>query len=158
MNAHVIGAAQRLLELHVLNICLFLLDPVGVAQVHHLLDGGDVLVIVIRRVVAKHVHVKPRTFLDHRQPNPSGADDRDRLAGDFVAEKRQKRMPRRPLLFPHQAFTLPHLTREHPHHEKRELGGRFGKHVGGVGERNLVLVGVSAVDVVEPDRDLRHDF
>ncbi len=128
------------------------------AQVHHLLDGGDVLVIVIRRVVAKHVHVEPRTLLDHRQPNPSGADDRDRLAGDFIAEKRQKRMPRRPLLFPHQALTLPHLARQHREHEKSELGSRFGEYVGRVGEWNFVFVRVGAVNVVEPDRDLRHHF
>src|SRR5213078_328299 len=43
-------------------------------------------------------------------------------------------------------------------HEKSELGGRFGQHVGGIGEWNLVLVSVGAVDVVEADRDLRHDL
>ena len=37
-------------------------------------------------------------------------------------------MPRRPLLFPHQALALPHLTRQHPHHEEGELGRRFGQH------------------------------
>ena len=82
----------------------------------------------------------------------------DGLAGDFIAKERQKRMPRRPLLFAHQSLALPHFARQHPHHEKRELGGRFGEHIGRVRERDFVFVGVGAVDVIESDGDLRHNL
>ena len=113
---------------------------------------------MVRGVVAKDVHVETRTLLNHRQADASGADDGDGLTGDLVAEERQERVPGRPLLFPHQALTLIHLARQHAHHEKSELGGRFGEHIGRVRERDLVLVSVGAVDVVEADRDLRHDL
>ncbi len=113
---------------------------------------------MICRIVAKDVHVEPGAFLDHRQADTSGADDGDRFASDLVTEERQERMPRRPLLFAHQAFAPPHLAREHAHHEKCELGGRFGKHVGGIRERDFVFVRVGAIDVVEADSDLRHDL
>ena len=114
--------------------------------------------ILIRRVVAKDVHVESGTFLDHRQADAARADDGDGFARDLVAKERQERMPRRPLLFAHQSFALPHLAREHAHHEKRELSGRFGEHVGGVRERDFVFVRVGAIDVVESDGDLRHDL
>ncbi len=158
VNTHVVSPAQRVLELDVLNICLLFLDSVGVAKIHQLLDGGDVLVVMIRRVVAKHVHVEPRTLLDHRQTDPPCTNDRDGFACDLVAEKRQERMPRWPLLIAHQALALPHLAREHAHHEKTELGRRFGEHVGRVGERDFVFVRVGAADVIEPDCDLGHDL
>ena len=128
------------------------------AQVHQLLDGGDVLVIVIGRVVAQHVHVEAPALLNHRQSDASGANDGDGLACDLVAKEGEKRVPRWPLLLPHQALALPHLTSEHAHHEKCEFGCGFGEHVGCVRERNLVFVGVGPVDVVEADGDLRHDF
>ena len=67
-------------------------------------------------------------------------------------------MPRRPLLFPHEPLALPHLARQYPHHEKGELGRRFGQNIGRIRERNFVLVSVGTVDVVEANRNLCHDF
>ena len=93
MNAHVISAAKCLLEFYVLDPALLLLDSLGVAQVHQLLDGGDVLVIVIGRVVAQHVHVEARALLNHRQSDASGANDGDGLACDLVAKEGEKRVP-----------------------------------------------------------------
>ncbi len=116
------------------------------------------LLILIRRVIAKDVHVESGAFLNHRKANAASADDGDCLAGDLVAEEWQERVPRRPFLFAHQALALPHLARKHAHHEKRKLGSGFGEHVGRVRERNFVFVGVGAIDVVEPDGDLRHDL
>src|SRR5439155_14892380 len=120
--------------------------------------GRDELVVLIRRVIAKDIHVESGALLDHRQANAASADDSDCLAGDLVAEKWQERMPRRPFLFAHQALALPHLTRKQAHHEKSELSGRFGKHVGRVRERNFVFVRVGAIDVVESYGDLRYDL
>ena len=93
MNGDVISAAQRLLEFHIFDPGLLLLNPERVAQVHHVLDGGDKLVVVVRRIVAKNVHVESGAFLDHRQTNTACADDGDGLAGDLVAEERQEWMP-----------------------------------------------------------------
>src|SRR5206468_7672566 len=103
-------------------------------------------------------HVKTRALLDHCQADASGADDGDGLARDLVAKERQEWVPRRPLLLSHQPFTLPHLAREHSHHKKSEFGGRFSEDVGGVRERDLVLVGIGPVDVIEAHGDLRHDL
>src|SRR5204863_4326237 len=100
--------------------------------------------------------VETRALLDYRKAYASSTDDGNGLARDLVAKERQERVPRRPLLVPDQTLALPHLARQHSHHEKSELGGRFGKHVGGVREWDLVFVGVGAVDVVEADSDLRH--
>ena len=52
----------------------------------------------------------------------------------------------------------PQFARQVSQREEGELRRGFGEHVGGVGEGNLVAVGVGAVDVVEPDRVLRHDL
>jgi hypothetical protein len=67
-------------------------------------------------------------------------------------------MPRAPLVFAQKFFGVPHPAGECAQHEESEFGGGFGQDIGGIGERDLVLVGVGAVDVVEADRDLRHDF
>src|SRR5438552_4616054 len=156
MNTHVVSATQRFLELHVLDPGFLFLGPLCVAQIHQLLNGSDVLVVVIRRVIAKNIHVKTRALLDHGQADAAGADDRDRLVRDFVAEEWQEWMPRRPLLFPYEALALPHLARQHAHHKKGELSRRFGEHVSGVRKWNFVFVRVGAVDVVKTDRDLRY--
>ena len=114
--------------------------------------------ILIRRVVAQNIHIEPGTFLDHGQADPPGADDGHSLARHFVSEKRQIRMPVAPLVFPRQVFRRPHFSSQRAHHEKRKFRGGFGKHVRGVGERNLVAIGIGAVDVVEAHGDLRHNF
>src|SRR5205823_12520195 len=116
------------------------------------------IIVLIRRIIEQHVHFETRAFLDHRQADASGSDNGDGPASDLVAKEWQERVPRRPLLLPHQALTRIHLPRQHAEHEKSELGGRFGQHVGGIGEWYLVFVSVGAIDVVEPDRDLRHDL
>ena len=114
--------------------------------------------ILIRRIIAKNVHVKTRTLLNHRKADPPGSNHGDGFARDFIAKERQEWMPRRPPLFAHQPLALPHLSRQHAHHEKRELSRRFGEHIGCVGKRNFVFVRCCAIDVVEADRDLRHNL
>src|ERR1041384_2263326 len=149
MNRNVIGTAQRLLELHIFDPGLFVLNAARVAQIHQFLDGGDELFVLIRRVVAENVYVEPRTFFNHRQTNASGADDGDGFSSDFVTEERQKRVPRRPLLFAHEALALPHSARKDPHNEKRELGCGFSEDISRVRKRDFIFVSVSAIDVVE---------
>ena len=158
MQSHVISSAQSILEFYILDPSLLLLNAVCVPEIHQLLDRRDELVILINRVVTRDIHIEPGAFLDDRQTDAASADNRDGFARDLIAKEWQKRMPRRPFLFAHQALALPHFAREHAHHEKRKLGGRFGKHVGGVRERDLIFVRVGAIDVVKADGNLRHDF
>src|SRR4051794_25994928 len=113
---------------------------------------------MIRRVVAQDVHVETGALLNHCQSNSPGANNRDRLASHLIAEEWKKWVPGWPFLLPHQALALPHLTRQHAHHQERELRRRFRQHVGRVRKWNLVLVSVGTVDVIETYRDLRHDF
>jgi hypothetical protein len=114
-------------------------------------------VILISRVVAEDIHVESGTFFDHGQADASCANDGDRFARDLIAKEREERMPRWPPLFAHELLALPHFPREHAHHEKRELGRGFGKHVGRIRERDFVFVCVGAIDVIESDSDLRHN-
>ena len=58
MDTYIIGAAQCHFEFHILDPGLLLLDTFRMTQVHQLLDGSDVAVIMIRRIVAQHVHVE----------------------------------------------------------------------------------------------------
>src|ERR1019366_5672845 len=104
--------------------------------------------------VAQNIHVEADALLDHRLTNPASADNADGLAGHFVAQKRQIRMPIAPLVVSHQMFGRPQLAGESSQREEGELRSRFCEDVGGVGEGNLVAVRVGAVDVVKPDRVL----
>src|SRR5271167_464529 len=65
-------------------------------------------------------------------------------------------MPVSPLVVTRKMLRRPHFSRQHAHHEKRKLSRSFREHVGSVSERDLVTVGVGAVDVVETDGNLRH--
>src|SRR3954471_14552083 len=67
-------------------------------------------------------------------------------------------MPRAPLFLADLVFARPELARERSQHEEGELGGSFGENVSSIGERNLVAVGICAVNVVEADGDLGDDF
>src|SRR5215468_3273399 len=98
MQSHIIGISQRVLELDILDPSLLFLNTARMTQVHQLLNRFDIFVILIRRVVAKNVHVETRTLFNHRQTYAPRADDGDGFARDLVAEKRQERMPRWPLL------------------------------------------------------------
>src|SRR5439155_9039550 len=109
------------LEIDVFNPGLLFLNAARVAQVHQILNRFDEFMILIRRVVAKNVHVEPGTFFDHRKADSPRANYGDGFTSDFIAEEWQERMPRRPFLFTHQSLALPHFSREHSHHEKREL-------------------------------------
>ena len=55
-------------------------------------------------------------------------------------------------------FRCPHLPGQRTQHEKGKLCRSFGKHVGGMGERNLIAIGVGAIDVVKAHGNLRHHF
>ena len=158
VHADEVSVAQRFFKRHVLDPVLLFRDAARVAQVHRFLNRLHVFVILVGRVVAQHVHVEAGALLDHGQADASGADDRDGFAGDFVSEKRQIRMPVSPLVFASQMLGAPHFAGQGAHHEKCEFGRGFGEDVGGVGEGNLVSVGVGAVDVVETDGDLGDDL
>src|SRR5262249_6888899 len=106
----------------------------------------------------KNVHVESGTFFDHRQANAARANDGDGFARDLIAKEWQERMPRRPLLFAHESLAFPHFSREHAHHEERELSRGFGKHFGGISEWDFVFVRVGTINVIESDGDLRHDL
>ena len=66
--------------------------------------------ILVGRVVAEDVHVKAVALLDHGQPDASGADNRNRLAGNFVSQKWQVGMPVAPLVFASEVFRRPHAA------------------------------------------------
>ena len=76
-----------------------------------LLDCLYVFVVLIGGVVAQDVHVEPGALLDHGQADPAGADDGNRLSGNFIAEKGKVRMPIAPLVFPRQVFRGPQSFR-----------------------------------------------
>src|SRR5438128_9236484 len=61
-------------------------------------------------------------------------------------------------MFAHETLAVLHLARQHADPSIRDVGGGFREHVSRVRERDFVLVGVVAVDVVEADGDLRHDL
>ena len=52
-------------------------------------------------------------------------------------------------------FGGPEFAGERAHQEEGKLRRRFGQDVGGIRERNFVLIGVGAIDVVKSDGDLR---
>src|SRR5580765_7759254 len=98
VNAHKIRLAKGVFKRDILDPGLFLLDAAGVAEIHLLLNRLYVFVILIRRVVAKNVHVEAGALLNHRESYAAGANNRDGLPGNFVPEERQKRVPESPLL------------------------------------------------------------
>ena len=67
-------------------------------------------------------------------------------------------MPESPLVVPGQVLRRPHSPCQRPQHEERKLRRRFGENVGRMGERDLVAVGIGAIDVVEAHRDLGHNL
>src|SRR5882724_5377745 len=101
---------QRFFHAHVFDPVLFLHHAEFCAQVHHLLRVGSKLVVLVNRIVAKHVHVKASAFLDQRQPNASGADHGNGLAGNLVAQEGKKWMPCAPLLVAHHLLAVPHAA------------------------------------------------
>src|SRR5258708_1786377 len=156
VNADEIGIAQRVLKRYVLDPGLGFLNAAGVAQVHRLLNRADEFVIPICRVVAQNVHVEPRALLDHRQANAPGANNGHGLSSNLVAEEGKVRVPESPVIFAGQMFSRPQPPRQTSQDEKRKLRGGFSKNVGGVRERNLETVGVSAIDVVKSYGVLRN--
>src|SRR5579884_3423548 len=100
--------------------------------------------VLVRRVVAQDVHVETCALFYERQTDAAGADDRDGLTGDLVAEKWEIRVPRTPVVFAQQFFRAPGLARQSAHHEEGKFGGAIREDVGGVGKRDP-----GAVDVVE---------
>ena len=113
---------------------------------------------MISRIIAEDIHVEAGALLDHGQPNPSRADNRDRLTGYLITQERKKRMPRWPPLLAHEALARVHLARQHAHHEKGKLSRRFGENIGGMRKWNFVSVGICSVDVVKAHRDLGDDL
>jgi hypothetical protein len=82
--------------------------------------------VLIRRVIAKNIHIESGAFLDHRQPNAPSANDRNRLTCNFIAQKRQIRMPESPLVFSCQVLRWPQLPSQRSQREKCKFGGGFG--------------------------------
>src|SRR5215472_8311236 len=153
-----IRATERLFQLGVANPAFLVANAAGVAEILYLLDRLHVIMILIGRVVAQDVHVESSALFDHRQTDSPRADDRNCLASDFIAQKRQIRMPETPLVSPGQMLRTPKSSSQCPHHKKCELCGCFCVNVGCVREWNAIAVGVRAVDIVEADRVLSNDF
>src|ERR1700682_3153110 len=53
-------------------------------------------------------------------------------------------------------LSRPHFACQHAHHEEGKLRGCLGEDVGRMSERDLVLIGVGTIDVVESPGNLRH--
>ena len=158
MNADEIRLAEGIVNADVFDPGFFFLNTARVPQVHQFLNGFHVVVVLIRGIVAEHVHVKAGALLDHGEADAPGADDGNGLAGDFIAEEGKIRMPEAPLVFAGQMLGGPHPAGEVAHHEKSKLCRRFSQHICRVSEWDFVTIGVSAIDVVESDRDLGHHF
>src|SRR5215469_540790 len=127
-------------------------------QVHDALDRCKKFFVYADRVIAQDVHVETRALLCHGLSDSASANNRDGLAGYFVAEKRKIRMPKSPFVFANEFLRHPQPSRQRCKSEKSELSSRFGQHVGRVRVRNLVPIGSRAVDVVIPYCELRYGF
>ena len=158
VNADEIGVLQRIFKRNILDKCFLFSDAARQTQVFHFLDGFDVIVILVGRVVAQDVHVEAVALFNHGEADAAGADNSNRLAGNFVSEERQIRMPIAPFVFAGQVLGSPHAAGERAHHEEGKFCGGFGENVCSVSEWNLVAVGVGAVDIVEAYGNLGDDF
>src|SRR5215469_18120527 len=158
MHADEIGFAQGLFKSHVLDRGLFLRESTRMPEIENFLDAPHKRMILIGRVIAEYVHVETNAFLDKREADAPGADHSHSFSRDFVAEKRQIRMPESPLVFAGQMLGRPHLARQHAEHEEGEFCGRFGQDLRRVGEGNLEAIRIGAIDVVEPDGVLSNDL
>src|SRR5437660_6134204 len=107
VHAHVIRLRQAFFETGVADIGLLALQSVLVSKIHQLLDFFDEVVGLIDRIVAEHIHRKSAGLAHQRLANASGADDGEDLAGDLVAQKWQKWMPRAPAIFANLMLAWP---------------------------------------------------
>ncbi len=133
-------------------------QPLGVAQLGHAPDLREEAAVVGRRVVAQDVHVEADRLLHEAASDAAHAHDRERPSRHLVAEPRLVGVPGRPLVGADLHLGRVELPRDGAEDEERELRGGVGEDVGRVRERDAVAVGGGAVDVVEPDRHLRHDL
>src|SRR5271169_521968 len=119
------------------------------AEILHLLYGPYVVVVLIGRVEAQNVHVKPGALLDQGEADASGTDNSDCFPGDFVAQKWKVGMPIAPTVFSRQMLGGPEFAGERAHQEEGKLRRCFRQDVGGIGEWDFVLVGIGLIDVVK---------
>src|ERR1700751_1104925 len=126
VNRDEVSISQRFFEFHIP-------DPASVAayssrntQIFEILDRFNKVVVLIGRVVTQDIHVETGAFTDHRQPNPAGAEESDRLAGHLIAEERQIRMPVAPLVLASKMLGGPQLAGQRAHNEEGKLGGGLG--------------------------------
>ncbi len=104
MHADKIRLLERIFKRDVLDPGFFFRNAPGEAEGHRLLNCFHVVMVLIRRIVAENVHIESGAFLDHCQPDSPRANDGDGLAGNFVAQKRQVRMPEPPFVLARQMF------------------------------------------------------
>src|ERR1700674_4717609 len=67
-------------------------------------------------------------------------------------------MPISPAIFARKMLGGPEFAGERAHQEEGKLRRRFGQNVGGIRERDFVLLGIGAVDVVKSYGILRDHF
>src|SRR5260221_6108125 len=108
--------------------------------VRRLLHYFHELHILISGIKAQDVHLKTNAFEDEGLPDPASPDHGNGLAGDFVTQEWQKRMPRAPLVLADKLFTGPELPCHRAHHEKGKLRSGICQDVRGIGEWDLVAV------------------
>src|SRR5581483_7262829 len=107
MHAYKVRLPDRLFEANVFDPRRLALKPALEAQVHQLLNSGHKFAVLLARAIAQDVHVEPRALLDERLPNSTRANHGNRFARNFVAEERQVRMPKSPLVVAHQSLAAP---------------------------------------------------
>ena len=88
--------------------------------------------------------------------DPAHTDDTQGLALEPGAEHEGRLQPPR-LTPPDQPVALGDPAQEVEHQRDRELGGRVGEDAGRIRHRHAAARRLGEVDVVEPDRVLRHD-
>src|SRR5579859_1527389 len=111
VNAHKVGAAERILKGHVASRALFGGKAVAESQIEFALNPGDEIVCLEGGIVAEEVDVKGHRLLHKRLADAPRANDGHCFAGYFVTKEGQERMPRAPAMLAHQPFTGIKLAR-----------------------------------------------
>ncbi len=96
-----------------------------------------------------------------REPGDLPADtaeahDPERLPGETLAQHERRR--ERPLVSPaDEPVPLHHAPEQGEHERDRQLGGRLGEHIGGIGDHDAPPRCFGQVDAVIPDSEVRDD-
>lgn len=111
----------------------------------------------VARARVDDVHPEGPGAPGHRDADPAGADDAERLAAQVHAEQVEHApLPRG--AGPDDALALAEAARRHEHEPEGGVGGRVGEHAGGVRRDDAAPGARGDVDVVVADGDIGDDL